>query len=133
MKIKKLSQQSICSKIKLVKGLKKLNEGQRKELCKLINDSGVNSLCEIIYNCVYHPPISFTLKKLKHLQKILHPYRNAIKITTNPKKSVSSRRAVVVQHGGFIGAILGIALPLLIELGQKLFTKNKKLKTYSVV
>ena len=48
-----------------------------------------------------------------HAVKKLTPYKKQLKAITKPKSSIKQKRKHLEQRGGFIGALLGIALPII--------------------
>ena len=48
--------------------------------------------------------------------KRLTPYKKQLKAVTSPKTSVKQKRTTFEQKGGFLGALLGLALPLITGL-----------------
>ena len=48
--------------------------------------------------------------------KRLSPYKKQLRSVTRPGTTVKTKRRVLEQKGGFIGALLGVALPLITSL-----------------
>jgi hypothetical protein len=46
----------------------------------------------------------------------LSPYKKQLRAITKPKTGIKHKRKVLEQKGGFIGALLGVALPLITSL-----------------
>ena len=51
-----------------------------------------------------------------HAVKKLSPYKKQLRAITKPKITVIAKRRILQQKGGFIGALLGVALPLITSL-----------------
>lgn len=85
--------------------LKKAKPCLRKALLKNVTPEIINTLSEICLNTVNgnNKICNATIKKLKR-------YKNSIRSVSQPKRSVASRRKILVQNGGFLPVLIGTIL-----------------------
>ena len=92
---------------------KKLLNAAPSSLVKVIAEIALNALNGII---------PLTARKLGKLKK----YKNNLRAVANAPSDESRRK--VLQRGGFVGALLGAALPLLFKGVSKLVSNIRKKK-----
>lgn len=85
--------------------LKDAKPSLRKELLKKASPEIIKTICEISHN---------TLKGNTKLsakgKNILEKYKNKLRALISPKKSLKSKKKLIVQSGGFLPALLGVVL-----------------------
>lgn len=85
--------------------LKDAKPSLRKELLRKANPEIIKTICEISHN---------TLKGNSKLsskgKKILEKYKNKLRILNSSKKSLKSKKKLIIQSGGFLPALLGVVL-----------------------
>lgn len=85
--------------------LKSCKPGLRKEILKKASPEIIKTICEISHN---------TLKGNSKLspkgKKILEKYKNKLRSLISPKKSLKSKKKLIIQSGGFLPALLGVVL-----------------------
>lgn len=87
---------------------------RRKALLNQVTRDELKSLCEICLNILKGniPLDDKTYHKLKR-------HKAKLRTLANKKIPVKQKKKVVNQHGGFIGTVAAIALPLLASLLKK--------------
>ena len=78
-----------------------------------------------LINCCYNIE-NGNIKLSKAQQKRLRRYRNQMKMMINPKIRLKNKNRIINQRGGFLGTLLGVALPAITSLVSSLINKPKK-------
>lgn len=86
----------------------KRNKKRRNLLIDIADKEEINALSEIILNAL-RGNLPLKKKEIKELNKYKHVLRKLIKRTYSIKK----KKAILKQKGGFLGAIIPIALSAL--------------------
>jgi hypothetical protein len=104
-------------KIQFYQSLNKLKPTELKHIISHLNDDGINSICECVYNIIY-TDLKFSKQKKKLLKR--HITNNCcmknIKIITNSKDNISKKRKALLQEGKGIGFILSSLIPILTKI-----------------
>lgn len=103
------------SKVQLLKILKSCKPESRIHLIKYLNDDGINALCEITFNLLFNN-LKLPEKSKKKIKENYKGKRKDLKKIANKHISIKKRKALLIQHGGFLGTLLGVALPILSSL-----------------
>ena len=95
----------------LLKMLATASPQQRKAILCSASDDLVAAISEIALNTLKgNVPIS------ERQFRLLKKKRQLIKRLSNKRASIVSKKKLVKQSGGFIGSLLGIAIPLITSL-----------------
>jgi hypothetical protein len=93
----------------LLKHLAKCSGKDCEHIMRGVSDDVIKLMSEICINVMNktltHDPTD-AVKKLTR-------YKKELRAVTRPKTSLKKKRVILQQKGGFIGALLGIALPIL--------------------
>ena len=82
----------------------KLSEEQAKNLLYFINDSGIQTLCEALYNSLY-APLDIANKDRKKLLAIFRPRMKVLKKVARPQTPVQYKRKQLQKGAGIITAL----------------------------
>jgi hypothetical protein len=116
--VKKMkTKKSYKDKQKLYECIVKVPDYLRQHIIKHLDDEGINTICECLYNVIF-TDLKLSKKKKLLLKKHIKNFPN-IKQLTNANVSVSKRRYALTQQGSGIGLILSTVLPLLASLFTK--------------
>lgn len=85
--------------------LKNCNTCVRKSILKNANPELIRTLCEISLNLV-----NGNMKVSKNCRARLKKYKKKLRELASSKGKVSSKRKILVQHGGFLPLLLGSLL-----------------------
>ena len=85
--------------------LKKCSGKVRKELISAGNNDFIKSLCEVTRNT-----LNGNNKLSKKCLAKLRSYKTVMRKINDPKRSLSFKRKVLIQKGGFLPVILGALL-----------------------
>src|SRR5215813_6720489 len=94
--------------IRFLKRVKGTTLNKRKSLIKNADKQQVGCLCRIATNVLKG---KLPVRKIAKLKK----YKCSLRLLASKKTSLKRRRKVL-QSGGFLGALIGAALPLLTSL-----------------
>ena len=101
-----------------------LNDTQIKNFVKIVDDATIQRLCCIIYSmCVKNRSGHIKKKARDKILKCLCGKKKIVKFLSKEKNSVSRKRKLLTQHGGFLGLLASVAIPLLTEVIPSLFRK----------
>ena len=84
----------------------KLSEKEAKNLLYFINDSGIQTLCEALYNSLY-APLDIANKDRKKLLKLFLPRMKVLKKVARPQTPVQYKRKQLQKGAGIITALAG--------------------------
>jgi hypothetical protein len=103
--------------ISFYKSLSKLKPAELSHVISHLDDSGVDSLCECVYNIIY-TDLKLDKPKKSKLRKHLrqHCCLKNIKIITNKHHSTIRRRKALQQEGRGISLLLSTLTPILTSL-----------------
>lgn len=105
--------------------MKKIKPEEREQIIHHLSDNAVQSLSECVYNIVKEENSGLDERTKKRLKKKLGHQKNVARVLASSSKSIKAKRKALTQHGGFLGTILGAAIPLLISLFSNLASKKK--------
>jgi hypothetical protein len=96
--------------------LKSAHASEKGAALDLLSDNGIHRICESVKNTLFCKRPLGAAKKDK-LRKLLAKHTPSLRVVANRDVPVSRKRRLLKQQsGGFISAILGVALPLLIQI-----------------
>jgi len=103
--------------IKLYQALNKLNTPNLTHVLKHIDSSGIESICECVYNSIY-TDLSIPKNKKYRIKNILKNKQSIknLKIITHKLSNTEKKRRALIQEGRGLGLILSAVLPLLANL-----------------
>jgi hypothetical protein len=108
--------------LEVLKVLKKATPKQRKVLIETANSGLINCICECANNII-RGNVKLTPAKKREIAKHIHILRKI----ADRKTKANTRRALIVQNGGFLPALLapiiGIAGSLIGDLVSNLIQK----------
>lgn len=86
---------------------------KRRKLLELANREQIRAICDCIKNAAYNPKIELT----KEQKRALKNHKGVLMQLAHTKQPISKQKEILIQHGGFLSAliapILGIAGSLL--------------------
>lgn len=82
----------------------KLSEEEAKNLLYFINDSGIQTLCEALYNSLY-APLDIANKDRKKLLELFLPRMKVLKKVARPQTPVQYKRKQLQKGAGIITAL----------------------------
>ena len=82
----------------------KLSEEEAKNLLYFINDSGIQTLCEALYNSLY-APLDIANKDRKKLLELFLPRMKVLKKLARPQTPVQYKRKQLQKGAGIITAL----------------------------
>ena len=93
----------------LLKHISKCSTGDCGHIVAGLSDEVIKLMSQVCINVM-----NKTLTRdSKHAVKKLTPYKKQLRAITKGKSTITQKRKVFQQKGGFIGALLGIALPII--------------------
>lgn len=95
----------------ILKALLVLKPSERRSLLCHASEDLILTLCEIALN-VLKGNIPLTSEQYAKLKK----QKKFIKLFANRKTGLKHKRKVLMQSGGFLGTLLGVAIPLITSL-----------------
>jgi hypothetical protein len=90
-----------------------LSDREREVVLGFLNGAGRDILYECMHNCVYNSNIP--RKERKALRKKLAGKEKVVTYLARPGNSLAKKKKLLKQTGGFLPAILGAVLPMLIS------------------
>lgn len=104
----------------LISGLKKLDTKELTHLIKHIDPSGIEHICECVYNAIY-TDLNFPKHKKQKIKSKLNNInsRKNLDIITRKRINVKRKRAALQQEGEGLVTILGALAPLIASLFVK--------------
>ena len=96
----------------LLKHIAKCSTQDCQHVVRGLSDDVIKLMSQICINVMNKS----LLQDPAYAVKRLSPYKKQLKSLTRPKTTVKTKRRVLEQKGGFIGALLGVALPLITSL-----------------
>ena len=99
-----------------LRALHKLKGPELNNVIPYLNANGTKSIYECVHNVLHNPKIQQKAK----LRKLLSPHKADIRYLADPRHSDTGKRQKLAKVGGFLPAILGAALPVLIDVVSKL-------------
>jgi poly(A) polymerase Pap1 len=96
----------------LLKHLAKCSAQDCQHLMKGMSDDVIKLMSQICINVMNKSLTRDTSEAVRRLT----PYKKQLRAAIRPKTSTTQKRKVLEQKGGFIGALLGVALPLITSL-----------------
>jgi hypothetical protein len=120
-KIKNIS----ANQISFYQSLNRLKPNELKHIINHLNEDGINSICECIYNIIY-TDLHLNKRKKKILKTHIktHCCLKNLKIITNKKYNILTKKKALLKEGKGIGLILSTLSPLLTNLLGNIITKN---------
>lgn len=107
--------------IKLLKFLNKYHTDKEiKEIVHIIDQNGVQRICRCLSNIIYQEDIGIKKdkNKTKKLKKLIKKHKEEVQniIKYSPKKTIVEEKRKILTGKGFpLAAILGTAIPMLIN------------------
>jgi hypothetical protein len=84
-------------------------------LCNL-EPQAFQSICSCVRSVVNNRgTITVGRKRFRELRETLQPLKKEIRYLISPHRSVSAKKLLLKQKGGFIGAIIATLLPIILE------------------
>ena len=96
---------------------------RRALLAEWANKSEIDSLSEIVYNT-----LRGNIKLNKRLFKKLKRCKNHLRELANKKNSITKKRKIIKQNGGFLSVLIPTALSLLTSVVPKIIKSFSKKK-----
>jgi hypothetical protein len=96
----------------LLKHLSKCSTTECQHVVRGLSDEVVKLMSQICINVMNK---SLTRDPQAAVRR-LTPYKKQLKAITRPRTTPTQKRKTLEQKGGFIGALLGVALPLITSL-----------------
>ena len=110
--------------LELASIISSLNETQIKNLTKVVDNDSIQRICCIIYStCLKNRGIKIKKRFRDKILKCLCGKKKIVKYLATEKNSVSRKRKILSQHGGFLSLLASVAIPLLTEVIPSLFRK----------
>lgn len=112
-RISKSASKRLKENVDLFQSINKLSDKDKRLIVKYLNNDGIMRFCELILN-ILKGRINLSSNDILKLRKYKRPLRYMI----NRSRAISKKRSLLIQKGGFLGALLGIGaslLPPLIE------------------
>ena len=110
--------------LELASIIKSLDDTQIKNLTKIVDNDTIQRMCCIIYSTCLKNRGSQIKKRLRDkILKCLCGKKKIIKYLATEKNSVNKKRKILSQHGGFLGLLANLAIPLLTEVIPAIFRK----------
>ena len=94
---------------KLLQHIGKCSKEDCEHVMKGVSDEVIKLMCQICVNVMNK---GLTRNPQEAVRR-LAPYKKQLKGLTKAKTSIGQKRRQLEQKGGFIGALLGIALPVI--------------------
>lgn len=104
--------------IEFIKRLKKASPKNRQLLLKNASDDEILSLCECSEN-VYKGNVPIRPRLVEQLR----PYAKDIRRLIHRKGKIPHKRKLLIQKGGFLPAVLGAAIPVIISIVSEILRK----------
>lgn len=111
----KIKKKDLALRALFYKVIQSLPKKSRCAIIPYLSDTAINYLCEAIYNTV-KTDIGLTKAQKKKLRGELSCCKSKIGNLCSGKVSVKSRRKILSQKGGFLGALLATVLPIVTSL-----------------
>lgn len=96
----------------LLKHISKCSSAECSHIIKGLSDEVIRLMSQICINVMNKN----LLRNESDAVKRLTPYKKELKAVTRHKATVKQKRKTFEQKGGFLGTILGLALPLITGL-----------------
>ena len=109
-------------KLHLLQTLLTLSPQKQINIIKFLDSDGINILSEIVHNTIFKNLKLNTRQKKRLKEKILGKEQLLKFISKKSNKSIS-RKKKLLQTGGFLGTILGIAVPILADIVMNAVSK----------
>ena len=103
------------SKVELLRIIKRLKAKERSHIIKFLDKDAIDIVGECIHNVLFEN-CNLKNKTKIDLRRKFKSKEKQLRILADRRKPFQKRKSVLIQEGGSIGAILGIALPLLTNL-----------------
>ena len=93
----------------LLKHLAKCSSNDCQHVVKGMSDEVIKLMSQICINVMNKSLTPNTAQAVR----LLSPYKKQLRAVSKPKTSIAHKRKTFEQKGGFIGALLGVALPII--------------------
>lgn len=106
---------------------RKIRQTRKKGLHKLISSLSpeqMHAVCTCIYNTL-HMNLGIPQSKTHKLKKTLSKNSEVYHYLADKRNPLNKKRKLIVQHGGSIGLILSLVIPVIQGI-VSLFSKKKK-------
>jgi len=111
----KLRKKDLILRAKFYRIFHPLTKAQRCSIIPYLSDTAINYLCEAVFNTV-KTDIGLNDVQKNVLRKELQCCKSKIHHLCTGKGSVDTKRKILAQKGGFLGALLGTVLPIITSL-----------------
>ena len=101
--------------IAFLKTLASLSTEKQKSIIQFLDQDGVNLICECISNPIFSD-LGLRRAVKKRLKGKIFGKEKLLKFLSKKSNRVSTRKKKLIQTGGALGTILGIAIPILADL-----------------
>lgn len=105
----------------LLKHISKCNDTECKHLVAGLSNDVIRLICQIAVNVMNK---NLEIPEEKAVRK-LAPYKKELIQITKPKTELKKKRAILEQKGGFISALLGLAVPLISSIVGRIIRGRK--------
>ena len=104
-------------KAALIYQLSKCKDCDRKSLIHFLDEGGVDVLGETVHNILNnYKKLNLNGKIIKKLKSKYGSARKSLKFVADKSQPASKRKRALEQHGGGLGFLLRIALPLISQV-----------------
>lgn len=119
-----ISKVNLKKKLLLLSGLKRLKEDELKTILNYMNDSGIDELCECVYNLLYKNT-NIKPKQFKKIISHIEKHRGRYTTICKKNKNFDKKRKLLIQDGKGIGMLIATAVPFIIDLISRAVKKKK--------
>lgn len=103
--------------IKFLKLIAKLDGDDFKEILPLLKSSHVNLICTLCRNVLFSKlGLKLNKKSIEKIKKHTEKHKKSYLQLSNKNLGIKKKKQIISQRGGFIGALVGLAIPLISSL-----------------
>lgn len=113
--MKRSAASKTLAKYTLVKVLRNSKPEIRVQLIQFLNDDAINILSEALYNVLF-VDIGLSPENKKKLREEYSKWEKVLRRASKKSNNIKTRKNLLVQNGGGLGTILGIAASILSNL-----------------
>ena len=103
------------AKYTLIKVLRNSKPEIRVQLIQFLNDDAINILSEALYNVLF-VDIGLSPENKKKLREEYSKWEKVLRSASKKSNNIKTRKKLLVQNGGGLGTILGLAASILSNL-----------------
>ncbi len=100
----------------LLSSINKLRPRYRPILLAHLDDSGIDAISGLIFNLLYNRKVKYPPRKKKQIRALLKKRIDAYRKLAEKRRTYAEKRRLIKQHGGFLPALIGAAVPLIAQL-----------------